>query len=307
MKRIAFSLLTFFMICFVPISADALECAHLYDSNCDGECNLCGEERTLIHTPGSGWVDGGDFHYMPCADCGQIAFRAPYTKFGYTFTEAGHIRSCGVCGGGAVSDGHSFVTVEKTSQKHTYFCGTCGYTLSENHSFSWEIGENGHTARCDCGYQGGLVKHKYSESCSATCLECGYERTEPHSKTEIIPDGEGHKKICLTCGATLLYEEHKCGEYTVNSLGHYAKCSVCAESLGFERHSLTDGSCECGYREPYVSVETGRSPSAIVFIILGAAGALIFVLVYLNRRRICVFALRLKNKLIRLFYSWQDK
>ena len=308
MKRIAFSLFTFIILFFVPVSVSALECAHLYESNCADKCSLCGEERTPLHTPGSLWLDGGDFHYMPCTDCGEIAFRAPHTKFSYTFTEAGHIRSCGICGGGSVSVGHSFVTVKKTSQRHTYFCDTCGYTFDENHSFSWKIGEDGHTARCDCGYQGGLEKHKYSESCSAICLECGYERTEPHSKTEIIPDGEGHKKICLTCGATLLYEEHKRGQYTVNSLGHYAECSVCSESLGFQRHSATDGSCECGYKEPTASAEEKeRSFLPLVFILIGAAGALIFVLVYLNRRRICIFALRLKNKLVRLFYSWKDK
>ena len=127
-----------------------------------------------------------------------------------------------------------YVDEMKTENYHTFYCQTCGETVSQEHNFN----ENN---ECDCGY----VAHEHKP---------GFY---------VVIHQEGHAYICQICNATII-ESHKMNEnskcdcgytnhvhkpdvYGITPTAHLYYCKECYSQVT-ERHTINEkGRCVCGY------------------------------------------------------------
>ena len=191
MKRL-FRLLFVFTFIFlsVPLISVSAACSHVYDGACDAICNLCSEERIPPHAPdmSAGWIDGGDFHYVPCALCFEVARSAPHSDGEYTVSAAGHELACTACNKIFDSGEHTLVILGTGGEKHTLGCLVCDYSVSERHS---------------CKLQGDKDGHQ------EVCAECGEVLASgAHTADEYIMNSLGHTVKCSVCGETLDFVFH---------------------------------------------------------------------------------------------------
>lgn len=291
-------LLALLILTLAPLAVRA-ECSHEYSGNCDAQCDICDEPRTAPHTPNLtvGWCDGGDHHYIPCADCTHHIFSAPHDASTPIFNKDGHGMGCSVCGGGAVLIEHSLTVSKGNSKGHKYSCSDCDYSETEAHALTLEGNSDGHAYSCDCGYETAKEEHTYSSPCTVECAECGYQRIPPHEYGESVIDEKGHYYECALCHYIPHTEKHE-REYEYNSLGHFSVCKICAYDFGFAEHTARDGGCACGYVEKYFPGE-GDKPEyrILLWVLIGAAVTALVCVVILKRRRIAAFFNRLKKRI----------
>lgn len=163
------------------------ESAHVYDNNCDTDCNICGYIRTaphvfddecdttcndcsyvreIEHTYGDVWSCNETIHWKECTICSEKL-------------EIAHVydnncdEDCNVCGYVRTAP-HTFDNACDTT------CNDCNYTRTIEHSYkqTYFYDEDYHWHECEyCGsVQNEKTSHEYYVDCDTTCNICGAER-----------------------------------------------------------------------------------------------------------------------------------
>ncbi len=246
--------------------ARADQADHVYDNDCDTDCNVCGKTRTITHkTVLIEKVDptcekaGSTAHYK-CSCCGKLFYDVAATKeitdpeklvlaaTGHTrggdwkTSEIYHWHECTVCGERIDTAFHRAGedATETTSQN----CAVCGYVIKEalghKHSFDQKNTDSKHlksAATCK-------ASAVYYYSCA--CGENGTETFESgdklaHSfKTEWSSDASKHWHECSLCGdkkdeSNHSFEWKTDKEAAVGVAGSkHEECTVC----GFKKEAV---------------------------------------------------------------------
>ena len=120
---------------------------HAFEDECDGECNVCGEQRTAPHVPGEIREADAQGHWFPCKLCGAQANFAAHTPGPAATTSTP--QNCTVCGfemapvlpHDHIYDHQGSVHVHACACGETYQADalTCTVCLAENKPFPWWI------------------------------------------------------------------------------------------------------------------------------------------------------------------------
>lgn len=244
---------------------------HSWDNDCDTDCNVCGETRTITHQYEWKWDTEGK-HWQECSVCFDIVNPNPnYHIFYY-----GCDRDCNICGYIRPESEitHAFVTIswKKDETKHYHECSDCGLKKDEaNHTYinNYGYNEDGHYLICDvCGYGdedtasshiyvinknsdkhwyecstcGRLreekTAHIYDNDCDTTCnlQECSYVRTVTHSLGSWQNDDTKHWKECADCHTKVLENTHNY-QPEFDDDKHWEECSDCGKKINEFSHS----------------------------------------------------------------------
>ena len=222
--------------------------AHVFDHDCDEQCNDCGYRRTITHTYNGDWISNDFCHWKKCdtVGCNSIG---PQTTHYYSDNNCESICVCGyvnpvkhdfASSWKYDSTGHwhnckNFAcTAIAEKQEHSYsnscdITCDCGYVRSVTHDFSeaWEHDASGHWHICltaECNVIDAKQSHQYSNSCDTSC-DCGYTRTVTHDFTGVWQkDDASHWHICKTNG-----------------------CNITDTKVAHSYDNACDTTCECGY------------------------------------------------------------
>lgn len=224
---------------------------HIYDTNCDSECNVCGWNRTVTHNFQTVLSYDNDYHYYFCPDCGAKKEQNAHSFDGVCDPD------CNVCEFTRNAD-HDFNTVYTfDDQNHWYGCKRthCGVTKD----LAPHIFDNACDTTCNtCDYVR-TVPHSYIDDCDTTCEICGHERNVPHNyNEEWSGDTTNHWHQCLNCDAKKDQNAHwydndcdaecnTCGHtrtishkiptsWTADSSNHWHECIVCGERTDSAAH-----------------------------------------------------------------------
>lgn len=131
---------------------------HVFDDDCDTQCNTCGYTRTITHVYMDRWSFDADGHWHECTICGEVLEKTPHVP---------------------------------DSQDDEQRCTVCGYVAPpEEHTHSF-VGDyfkdkTGHWKQCSCGqfseaephiWNGGTADTATGETVYA-CTLCGEEKRE---------------------------------------------------------------------------------------------------------------------------------
>ena len=237
------------IICQAKKTETVSATGHNWDSNCDSECNNCGEKREAAHKFATTWSSDAEGHWYACTyKCGEKKDYAAHTA-------SSDGKSCTVC------------KAKLTTDEHVHDMST-----------EWITDANYHWHRCNkknpsCYYVEDKAAHDYDDGCDATCNTCGYVRLElPHNYLpEWQANAEGHWQVCADCNAHSIIVGHIPGpEATetepqlcvecnfrmkmplnhVHNYGdvwysddhnHWQSCGECAEATPMEPHTWSDG------------------------------------------------------------------
>ena len=220
---------------------------HVYDTACDGVCNVCGEVRLVAHdyrdtvvTPD---CENSGYVVHTCAVCGDSYADGRVAALGHDYGLTAEVPpTCGADGAETYicqrcSD--SYTAVVPATGRHTYSygcdekCNVCGYVRDDAHSYIFmgtvepTCGEDGSDGyKCwDCGavkydLLPATGQHIYSGACDAVCNGCGQLR-------EGVADHDYRltaavETTCVTDG-TYTYTCFGCGDRytdTVTATGH---------------------------------------------------------------------------------------
>ena len=191
--------------------------SHIYDNDCDIECNECGHIRTAPHNWSAGYITGETEHWKLCLDCSAETDRASHNY-------------SGACGSECTSG--------------------CGTTRVPPHSWKdvLEKDEKSHWTECAlCHEKKDAADHIYDSVCDSDCNICSYVRIAPHNLPEeyIVTESE-HWKTCADCSLDIGRDAHSGGSATCQSP---AICSLCFESYGSATDHRYDEPCgsECTF------------------------------------------------------------
>ena len=158
---------------------------HTYDNDCDDSCNVCGTEREVSHTYGSGWTYSYKGHWHKCTECGA----------------AGELKS-------------HYPGPAATEEKNQ-ICLTCGYVMTQKlehtHKYSsdWSNDDSGHWHVCTgCQEKDKFAVHAYDNICDTDCNDCGYTREVLHEYGAWLSDETAHWQVCALCNVEGNREPH---------------------------------------------------------------------------------------------------
>lgn len=129
---------------------------HVYDNDCDPDCNVCGYTRPVTHTYMDRWFYDETGHWHECTICGAVLEKVPH-----------------------VTD----------SQDDEQRCKECGYLVAEEHTHNfegeWFHDETGHWQECECGQLSPVREHIWDSGTkdaatgitTYTCTVCGAVKT----------------------------------------------------------------------------------------------------------------------------------
>ena len=220
--------------------------SHMYDNNCDTDCNKCGVTRAIQHNYSAQYKSNDYQHWNECScgaknnvenhvysntcdnDCNKCGYvRTVDHKYGdhYVINDYQHWNECS-CGEKINVNAHipGAPATETTAQ----ICTECGYVikaaLGHTHSYDtmYKVNELQHWYECSCGAKSNIEKHAYSNVCDADCNKCGATRSIEHSYGD---------------------------DYIINEYQHWNECS-CGKKGNVENHKF-DNACdydcnECG-------------------------------------------------------------
>ena len=143
---------------------------HVFDDDCDTECNTCGYTRTITHVYMDRWNYDGTGHWHECSICGEVLEKTPH-----------------------VTD----------SQDDEQRCTVCGYlepAEDHTHKFEgdWFRNETEHWQQCACGVLSEVEAHTWDDGVEDavagktvyTCTVCGAEKTESGSASDETLSGD---------------------------------------------------------------------------------------------------------------------
>lgn len=242
------------------------EAAHVYDNDCDTDCNVCGKTRAITHRPAlvkkvdATCEKAGNIEYFRCS-CGKIFYDALAAREitdpskivipakGHTrgdewkTSEIYHWHECTVCNERMDTTFHR--AGDDATESQPQVCAVCGYVMKE---------ATGHTH----SYTQKNTDSKYLKS-AATCkasavyyysCECGAKGTETFEygdklthnfKAEWSSDESSHWHECSLCGekkddSAHSFEWKTDKEATATEAGSkHEECTVC----GFKKDAVT--------------------------------------------------------------------
>ena len=175
---------------------------HSFDNTCDTKCNVCGAQRTIEHTFGTGWKYSGKGHWHYCTICGAADTVLDHYPGPAATEEKEQI--CLTCG---------MVMMKKKAHTHKW-------------DSTWSSDDSSHWYTCTvCKEKDKSAAHTYDDGCDTDCNVCGYVRTAAHTygpdwtRTE-----QTHYGICTVCGDETPEENH-----IADSTG--TACSVCGYAM----------------------------------------------------------------------------
>ncbi|MCQ2526843.1 MAG: hypothetical protein MJ130_08760, partial [Lachnospiraceae bacterium] len=239
---------------------------HIFSSDCDAICNVCGYERVASNT--HNFVDQGNGNHK-CSTCGSVE--------GHEFADQGDgNHKCTKCDSQGTHDMTSFSYDESS---HTLMCSFCGFTNPRIygkpfHSFSeWRNGTRsckcGKTEVCDhdgittgicsnCGIEFSHVKGTLHEAKPATCETDGTIEYYECAGCGLLLDGNGNEISDITDESALghSFTNYKSDNNATCTLDgtKTAKCDRCdvtdtkadtGSATGIHDFSQ-NGTCACG-------------------------------------------------------------
>jgi len=155
---------------------------HTYDNACDAICNVCGFERSVEPHPYDNACD------TTCNECGYIRT----ITHDYTDATCTEPKTCSVCGatdGAAL--GHDYDHACDTA------CNRCYETRTITHDYTDATCTAPKTCKVCGATSGSALGHTYTNDCDGTCNRCDHKRTPyPHVYTHELCDVD-----CDVCGA----------------------------------------------------------------------------------------------------------
>lgn len=197
-------------------------------------CTTCGYEVVKQHTPGELTSDGATGHHQDCTATGcDYKITGTHTLVDAYHGDTDHYQKCSDnCGYETETSYHSW-SANWDADNHWAECKTCGFRYTE-------IGEYSVAPHNLSGWKVDAQGKHYKE-CTATSVsghsgtECTYETEhEDHAAAAYQQgDGNGHYKICPTCGLRYAEGPHEYGSGTECTECGYKKpeCRHPAESL----------------------------------------------------------------------------
>ena len=288
--------------------------AHIYDNDCDADCNSCGATRATGHKYATTYTKSATGHWYACTVCGDKKDASPHIP-GPAATESAD-QTCNACGYIIKSrlnhthsyqkvwtndeEGHWYActgcAVQKDFKTHTYDdacdadCNVCGYITKTAHTYdgTWQTDENGHWAVCTvCDVESTHEAHipgpEATEAEPQTCTTCSYILTPVQEHKHFggdtwINDAEKHWKVC-ECGEIMDEAIHVWDDGTGND---DATITYACKGCGLTK---TEGEPTVETTEPIVPVEESKESNliyvafiAIVAALIGASIALVNVL-----------------------------
>ena len=155
---------------------------HIYDHDCDIDCDVCGEIRTIQHQ-----------YYNNCdSDC-NVEGCGFIREIGDHVYDHGCDTDCNECGNVRVT-------------KHNFDNACDAVCNVKDCGFTREVGDHVYDHGCDtdCNECGNIrvTEHKYTDSCDRDCNTCGALRTTKHTYSNDCDN------VCNVCGDTRI-TEHK--------------------------------------------------------------------------------------------------
>lgn len=155
--------------------------SHVFDHDCDTECNDCGETRETSHVFEEVWVGDETGHWHECVNCKEkteLEAHVPGPEAG-EYTD----QVCTVC---------NFVIVPALGHQHRY-----DTTYQQDEHMHWQL--------ClGCGEATEQEAHIYDSSCDELCNTCNYQRPVRHNVGEDWDyDENRHWKECEDCHSKL--------------------------------------------------------------------------------------------------------
>ena len=164
-------------------SYDGYVCGHIYDNDCDTDCNHCGETRVTSHSYGD-WVEGDGVCQQVCSGCGDVQtlehdWLLKPGSYQATCKEDGmQWMTCTVCGAEEEevlpkTDDHSYGDWQKVDDSvHSHQCSVCEKLEEAAHRWGAGVLTQPPTEDAD-----GVITY--------TCADCGAEKYL--STADIIP------------------------------------------------------------------------------------------------------------------------
>ena len=232
-------------------------CTHEYDNSCDGDCNLCGETRSVSHTvvvldavdatcTQTGLTEG-----KYCSVCEEVLVEQTVVEV-KAHVEVIDLAKTASCSEEGLTQGSH--------------CDVCGQTIVEQQV----VAKTPHL--------GGIILHAVNATCTQTgltrgesCFVCGEVVVEqtvvemlPHSEVTVPAKpascnstGLTEGKYCSDCGTTLVEQTetealgHNYSEtYSYNKDSHWRVCTngICGDKTGEEAHNMRHYNCQvCDY------------------------------------------------------------
>lgn len=209
---------------------------HTYDSACDPDCNVCGETRTVKHTPSSAWSSDGKNHWHTCKACGaKVDVTGHTANKTWSRNAGGHWHVCTVCGE-KVDIADHYPGPAATEDKDQ-ICMTCGYLLTRalGHVHKYEdtlsFDATGHWYACEeCDEKKDFEEHVYDNPCDPECNVCGYVTNNAHDYGGTMQyDEECHWGVCTLCGQEGDHLAHVPGDPATEDTPQI--CTVCGKVL----------------------------------------------------------------------------
>lgn len=149
--------------------------AHSFDDACDTDCNGgCGYERSVTHSYTVADKDE-TYHWTKCSVCGTTD---ESSKTEHSFDDECDADCNGGCGYERTIT-HDYTVTDKDATHHWKKCSVCG--TPDN---------------------GSKTEHSFDDACDTDCNGgCGYERTAPHSYTNVKFSADQHWAECSLCDA----------------------------------------------------------------------------------------------------------
>ena len=193
--------------------------AHVYDNDCDKDCNICGYTRDTKHTPEINWNIDADGHWKNCSVCGEI-----------TDAKTAHVydndtdADCNVCGYIRSDTGHSWGDYQYNETGHWQVCVNDNATSAVSaHTYGdWVVDKEATTSAAGskhrdctvCGYTNTAVIPQILKFASASLmLESSISIKFKVNPTYFTTAGYTDPYVVFTMAG----EETKVSEYTIES------------------------------------------------------------------------------------------
>lgn len=253
---------------------------HVYDNECDTECNVCGKTREVTHKAGTEWKSDENGHYQECTVCKARLNEGAHVIDEMTVEKdkkCDELReltgTCTVCGEVIVETevkSHVFgeweidpATCQKTGVERRV-CTSCGET--EEHEIMktdhlivvvpetlGSHDEPGRKAHYECAYCGEV----FGDILGAPLTE---DIELPASETDhdfkLTGDESGHYEAC-ECGEKTAAEPHQFSDWELYGVTHMTDgyrtriCAVCGFMEIEEVKALTEHEFDWGYDRKY--------------------------------------------------------
>lgn len=180
---------------------------HIYDNDCDNECNICSNTRSTEHRYKATWSTDEANHWYECSVCKYRDELEAHTA-GKEATESTP-QTCTICG---------YIIEPAIGHEHSY-------------ADNWTGNEDGHWHPCPgCNEKDCFSEHIFENACDADCSDCGYIRQVAHNMDENwSADGECHWYACTLCGSQQNVGIHEAGPEAESDTAQ--TCTICGYEI----------------------------------------------------------------------------